>query len=661
MRRVILGGIAALVVLAALVAAPMRGSAHALRIASVPDDGAEVATSPSTVVITFGEEPDPRLSSIEVLSTSGQQLQQGPTQAVPGNPVQLEVAVKPLPRGVYTVSWRTFSHVDGHVAGGAFAFGVGVSPVGVSLPPSVSGGPGGPTPADVVGRALLFLGLAVMVGSVGVVTLVLPQPDRRVLLTLPAAWIVAAAGTVAVVAAQAVNARAGLGDLFSTSIGRGIVERGVPLLIALPALALCLSGGTPRRRAAAAAVGTAAALAMLADVLNSHAAAGSAVAAEVALQWVHILAVGIWLGGLGALLLGIRGLEGEARGRAVRRFSTIAGVALVAVAATGTVRAAVEIGAWDRLWSTAFGAIVIAKASLLVVLAALGAVNRYRHVPTASRVVSGLRRVGTAELTVAVAALVLAAALVNEAPPASAAGRAAASTPPAIVLTASDYGTSVRVRLTVAPGTPGPNRFTASVTDYDSGAPVDAQDVQLTFTQPARTDLGSTDLTLTRTAPGTYAASGSNLSLAGSWQVTALVVRGQSSVEVPFTLTTRTPPPQPQTVRCIPGGGGLPTLCTVSLAQGGSLQVYLDPERPGGSEFHTTFFDTSGNGWAVTVTGISETPPGGHARTLPFRQLGPGHYVADATIAAGRNGFDVTGTSPQGQPISAHVDMTVKG
>jgi hypothetical protein len=41
-RRVILRGLAALVVLAAFVAAPVRVSAHALRIASVPDDGAEV-------------------------------------------------------------------------------------------------------------------------------------------------------------------------------------------------------------------------------------------------------------------------------------------------------------------------------------------------------------------------------------------------------------------------------------------------------------------------------------------------------------------------------------------------------------------------------------------------------------------------------------------
>src|SRR3981081_3042241 len=88
------------------------------------------------------EAPDPRLSSIEVLSTGGQQFQQGPTQEVPGDPLQLRVALKPLPTGVYTVSGLTFSHVDGHVAGGAFAFGVRMDPAKAVIPASLSGPPG---------------------------------------------------------------------------------------------------------------------------------------------------------------------------------------------------------------------------------------------------------------------------------------------------------------------------------------------------------------------------------------------------------------------------------------------------------------------------------------------------------------------------------------
>jgi uncharacterized membrane protein len=397
---------------------------------------------------------------------------------------------------------------------------------------------------------------------------------------------------------------------------------------------------------------------MLADVMNSHAAAGTAVAAEVALQWVHIVAVGVWLGGLLALLLGIRGLEGRTRGRAVRRFSTIAGIALVAVAVTGTVRAATEIGAWNRLWTTTFGQLVIVKACLLLGLAGLGAVNRSRNVPAASRVVRGLRRIASAELVVAVAAVLVAATLVNEAPPASAAGSPVAVAPPSMVLTGNDYGTSVRMRLTVTPGTAGPNRFTVDVADFDTGTPIDAQGVQLTFTDAARADLGSTDLALKRTAPGTYVATGSNLSLTGTWQITALVARGASSVDVPFTLTTRTPP---ETITVTPGGNGLPTLYTIHLSQGGTLQVYLQPEGPGHDDVHATFFDASGNGLNVSDGSVVETPPGGRPQTLPIQELEPGHYVAKAVVKPGRNGFDISGTSPQRERLSAHIDITVRG
>ncbi len=649
MRRLLLGLVALLVALGAAAVPPLHASAHALRQSSVPDSGADLPQPPADVTITFGEEPDPRLSSIEVLSTGGQPYQQGPTQAVPGNPLQLRVALKPLPAGVYTVSWRTFSHVDGHVAGGAFNFGVRQDPGSVSVPASVAGPPG-PTAADVAGRAVLFLGLVMLVGGAGVATMVLPRPARAVVLTLPVAWALAVVGTAAVVASQARNAGAGLGDVFSTSIGRTLLERTVPLVVAGAALPLCLGGGDTRRRTAVAVAGTGGALAMLADVLNSHAAAGSAVAVNSAMQWVHVAAGAVWVGGLFALLLGIRGLGGEARGRAVRRFSTMAGVALLAVAATGTVRAVIEIGAWDRLWGTTFGVLVLIKIGLLLLLAGLGAVNRFRNVPVAARAVRGLHRVGSVEVMVAVAALLVAAGLVNEAPPTSEAALAA-QTPPALVLDAHDYGTSVRMRLTITPGSTGPNRFSALVTDYDSGRPLDAAGVQLGFAAPSCQSLGPTTLPLTRTAPGTWTATGSNLALGTNWQVTALVNRGSASVEIPFTVTPRVPA---QTLTVQPGANGLPTLYDIVLPVG-KLQIYIDPETAGTVEFHATYFDASGNGLDATVNSVRES-----GQALPLRQLGPGHYVADATVKKGTNSFDIAAVSGC-QQLTSHIDITVRG
>jgi nitrogen fixation protein FixH len=266
-------------------------------------------------------------------------------------------------------------------------------------------------------------------------------------------------------------------------------------------------------------------------------------------------------------------------------------------------------------------------------------------------VARGLHRVGSVEVMVAVAALLVAAGLVNEPPPASEVARAAAQAPPALMLVAHDYGTSVRMRLTITPGSTGPNRFSALLTDYDTGRPLDATGVELGFTAPSCQSLGPTTLPLTRTGPGTWTATGSNLALGTVWQVSALVDRGSASVEIPVTVTPRVPP---QTLTVQPGGNGLPTLSTLALPVG-KLQIYIDPETAGRVEFHATYFDLDGNGLDATVTSIRQS-----GQTLPLRQLGPGHYVADATVRRGTNSFDIAATSGC-QQLTSHIDITVKG
>ena len=111
---------------------PAAVAAHALPQSAVPAAGAEVQTAPNVVEISFGEVPDPRLSSITVSSSTGANVDAGPTVAVPGRPLELEVPLKPIGNGVYTVTWRTVSETDGHLATGAYAFGVGMPAAGAS-------------------------------------------------------------------------------------------------------------------------------------------------------------------------------------------------------------------------------------------------------------------------------------------------------------------------------------------------------------------------------------------------------------------------------------------------------------------------------------------------------------------------------------------------
>src|SRR5438105_4221879 len=95
---------AAVSILAAAVVLATAGSAgaHALYRSSSPPANALLKRAPSSVTITFTEQPDPKLSFIQVLSASGTNVSRGSVQPVPRQPTELRIALGSVPSGVYT-------------------------------------------------------------------------------------------------------------------------------------------------------------------------------------------------------------------------------------------------------------------------------------------------------------------------------------------------------------------------------------------------------------------------------------------------------------------------------------------------------------------------------------------------------------------------------
>src|SRR5205823_7540117 len=75
--------------------------AHALLAASQPSAGSNLSSAPTEVVVTFTEAPDPKLSSVQVLSPTGTSVTSGPVTAVAGAPTKLRVGLVSLKPGVY--------------------------------------------------------------------------------------------------------------------------------------------------------------------------------------------------------------------------------------------------------------------------------------------------------------------------------------------------------------------------------------------------------------------------------------------------------------------------------------------------------------------------------------------------------------------------------
>jgi copper transport protein len=508
--------------------------AHALPVASDPAPGAILQQPPQAITMTFNEAPDPSLSYMKVLDTAGTQYEVGNATANPGDPRTLTVKVAHLHKGVYTVAWRTVASDDGHRITGSWAFGVQVSPpppVTTQQPASTSA----VTLESVTARALFYIGLVALLGAAFVAITVAGADWRRMYLLLIGGCILSAVATIGITDAQLRGADVGWSQLFHTTLIGAFLTRGVPLLAVGGALVVAGQASRRLRRWAVGIAGIGAALSMLADSAANHASTEAIPAISVVLQWLHILAVGIWIGGLMALLLAISAIPKESRRALFERFGLTSIVCLLVIAVTGILRSIVAVGSWSQLFTTLYGVLILVKLGLVVVLAVLGSMhgpNIRQAEPSARR----FSRLGSMQLIAAVAALVLSATLVNVAPPSAV---SSFSNGPAPLVTTGTDGPNLSVRLEVTPGNAGFNHFTLTLSNPSTGSAINNASVVLGFLFAGRGGIGASSLIMPARGNGEYGAEGANLSLTGAWNITAQIDVNGSTYEVPLQLATR--------------------------------------------------------------------------------------------------------------------------
>jgi copper transport protein len=422
---------------------------------SEPAAGAKLLRPPDAITLSFTLAPDPAGSIVKLYGPDGRVGGLSEPVRAPGDALRVRLPAG-LPKGEYTVEWRALAE-DGHVAQGSFSFRLLRGAAATASPspsPSAAASPqSSPSAAAVpdfgddhthpglsvlqqldppevvprwaevlqgVGRWLLYAGLALLLGGAAVVWWALAgeRPGgTRLLLWLATLAALAGAGLMTYTQAVIIGAPR-LEPLWATTAGEHLFR----LLIAVGAgcgLALLVYELAPSRWAVGLA-GLAAASAMLVRVLGGHADEASVPALAVALQWLHLVAIGAWVGGLVWLLLGLRGADRTARVATVARFSAMAGIGIAVVALTGAVRSLESIGAPAELLTTDYGRTLLVKVGAFLLLAALGALARWRlmpALPAADSAVVPFRASVRLEVLVGVVVLALAAALAGLAPP----------------------------------------------------------------------------------------------------------------------------------------------------------------------------------------------------------------------------------------------------
>ncbi len=150
--------------------------------------------------------------------------------------------------------------------------------------------------------------------------------------------------------------------------------------------------------------------------LSGHSSVGGAHDIAMASLLYHLVAAALWVGGLIALLAHLA-RRGDHSGLACARFSQLALVCWIAMAASGVINALIRVTP-DRLL-TAYGLLVLGKTAALLVLGMIGYLHRRGAV---AAVVergdrSALLRLGSVEVLVMFATIGLAVALSQTAPP----------------------------------------------------------------------------------------------------------------------------------------------------------------------------------------------------------------------------------------------------
>jgi copper transport protein len=398
------------------------------------------------VVLTFSEPLIERLSSATVTDPDGRAFRGGPT-----GEREIRVPVSSNTPGVYDVAWVTVSPVDGHTLRGSFRFGVGVAPG----PGSEGSTTDEPQPVDLllsVGRTIEYAALLLAVGMLLLSRLARRRPTLAwVRPRLLPVLVVAFAGGTAVI----------LGEAFLAGGAGSLSALDSYFLSGLPGLARLVRVGAEaltiltvlRRRSPVLAVG----VALVALAAAGHAAAVSPRWWGITVDAVHLVAAGLWAGGiLGLATLRPPGGWRQGEGRALLdRFTPVALTAFVLTIGFGALRGAQELTAFDDLFDTSYGRVVLLKILGVLLMVPLSTLLWLR----VSRSARG--EAAVAVLVIAAAALLAAYPL----PPARLGEAEAGETPPRGAsalprpgdVTLGGSAGEVLVGLTVRPGRPGPN------------------------------------------------------------------------------------------------------------------------------------------------------------------------------------------------------------
>ncbi|MGH2906717.1 MAG: copper resistance CopC/CopD family protein [Solirubrobacterales bacterium] len=550
MKTVSLRSIFVGVVFAACLFVPVDASAHAQLEQTSPLRGAVLKQAPSQVEFRFGEPVEAAFGAVRVFDSQARRVDSGVIVRSHGAEsigVKLRTG---LPDGAYTATYRVIS-ADSHPVSGGFVFSVGkatVAPAASVANLVQRGNAGKVTQAGFwTMRFVGYLALAVAIGALMFWLLAMRDAPFVAVnaFTVRAGRLVGlaiAAGVVASACDLVFQGAVAAGESFWQALSPAVVNDVVGTrsggwmfarltlwgCAAIVWLAFAARRNRPLAKRAVFVVLALLTLAAATPGLAGHAGVTAPRWLMIPSDWVHVLAMAIWAGGLVAAVFALpaatQALDPAARGGllvgALGRFSPVALACVTALLVTGVAQSVIHLSAFDQLWSTAFGRAISIKVGLFAVLIGYGACNRFRLLPQLrAREAAGqspgaagvtIKRSLVTEVALASLTIAVASALVVYPPSAS-----VASGP----FNATTTIGPVEMQITVDPARVGANQVHLYLTNPKTGALYTrTKELQISSTLP-KAGIGPIDFDARRAGPGHYVVGDAIFGAKGNWRL----------------------------------------------------------------------------------------------------------------------------------------------
>jgi copper transport protein len=376
-------------VLLALGASP--ASAHSELERSDPPDGGVAAVGRSVLTLWFTEAISAEASTFELRTSAGVRVATRTTVSEADDRGIVRITTEPLSKATYQLDWNVFASDDGHTTSGALVFGIGTRPATVTAAAGgLSGLPGSLLRWIDLSAIILAIGAVVVSGRVfGSMGEMGTTPRLRSLFIGSLAAGVAVASGVITPLFVTQRGESTLGEWFATTlailIGTGWGNLWLARDVALVVAAAALFAATRSSRSigwARIAAGALLAVVVLESWAGHASTLHSGTALAVFASATHLVAAGIWAGGLAVLAICLLPLmrrhpatRGRILGSAWRTFSPMAAIATVVLLATGLYEAGLQVPDLGAVASTVYGGTVAVKVALLGVALSLAGVN----------------------------------------------------------------------------------------------------------------------------------------------------------------------------------------------------------------------------------------------------------------------------------------------